>query len=136
MKADAIYLIFKHFIYTYEVNNERYTSKNNYNLETFLYSRISHANHLNIFETYFGFITETVRRICKLCVYTYAFVYRVGCELYSHTYSVVQKLASLQWKYFGTNGMLHVASNFYGVDRIVLWNCNQVARDSMLRAEV
>lgn len=85
-----------HFIYTYEVDSERYTSMNNYNLKTFLYSRISHANHLNIFETYFGFIIETVRRICKICIYTYVFVYRVGRELCSHNYFLQWLLSCLE----------------------------------------
>lgn len=48
------------------------------------------------FEKYFVFIIETVRGICKIFTCTYVFVYKVGCELYSRTYSVLQKLALLQ----------------------------------------
>lgn len=66
----------------------------------FLYSRISHANNLHIFETYFGFIIETVRRIYKAPIHTYVFIYRVGFELYGHTYSVVQKLGISTMKIF------------------------------------
>lgn len=46
------------------------------------------------FEEYFGFIIETVRGIGKMRTCTYVFVYKVGCELYSHTYIVIHTVLS------------------------------------------